>query len=400
MKTVTLEEAQKMLKACSGLKEKEEIPILECVDRILAEDIFAQINQPPYCRSSMDGYAVRSIDTRGASMEQPIRFQVSDRVYAGTNELKRLKEKEAIRIMTGGMLPEGADCVVKQEDTDYGDEIVTIYKEMNPGDYFCPIGHEFSKGTLIAKAGSKVDANTIGAAVAAGLSSLPVRKKVRAAVLTTGDELCELGCERKRGQIYPSNMAYLSIRLKQLGCDVVFVRQPKDQLQVIVDSLQEAVEKADVIITTGGVSVGTKDYLEEAVTRVGAEILFHGLAVNPGRPSMVSVYGQKPILSLTGSSCSAETVFELLIRTILSAMQGTEQLELTHVSAVVQDEFPRSVKSSRQFIRGYFFDGKVYRVNKTWRTRNFSSIGTNCLLDIPEEMKKVKAGDQVCVYLL
>lgn len=400
MKTVTLEEAQEMLRACSGLKEKEEVPIMECVDRILAEDIFAQIDQPPYRRSSMDGYAVRSIDTQGASLEQPIHFQVSDRVYAGTNELKTLKEKEAVRIMTGGMLPDGADCIVKQEDTDYGEEVVAIYKEMKPGDYFCPIGHEFSKGTLIAKAGSKVDANTIGAAVAAGLLRLPVRKKVRAAVLTTGDELCELSCERKMGQIYPSNMAYLSVRLKQLGCEVVLMRQPEDQLQVIVDSLREAVEKADVVITTGGVSVGAKDYLEEAVTCIGAQILFHGLAVNPGRPSMLSVYGQKPILSLTGSSCSAETVFELLIRTVLSTMQGTKQLELTHVSAIAQDEFLRSAKPSRQFIRGYFADGKVYRVNKNWRSKNFSAVGSNCLLDIPEEMKEVNKGDQVYVYLL
>lgn len=400
MKTVTLEEAQRMLRENSLLKEKEEVSILDCAGRILAEDIFARIDQPPFRRSSMDGYAVRSIDTKGASPERPVQLKIVDRVYAGTNEEKHVLEKEAVRIMTGGMLPEGADCVVRQEDTDYGEEFVSIYREMCPGDYFCPIGAEIGKGTRIALKDSIVDANVIAAAVAAGLFELPVRKKVRAAVLTTGDELCEIGKTREKGQIYPSNMAYLTTRLKQLGCEVTMMCQPRDRLDTIAEAIREGLQKADLVITTGGVSVGEKDFLERAVVQIGAKILFHGLAVNPGRPSMASVYEKKPIISLTGTSFSAEIVFELLVRSVISAMQGTDQLEWKCASAIVQEDIQCSKKRSRKFIRGYFADGRVWPTNKQGKAKNLNGIGMNCLLDIPEEKEWIDSGETVKVILL
>ena len=400
MKPIELEKAQEMLRQRVAVKNIERLPVMDCVDRVLAEDIFAEINQPPFRRSSMDGYAVRSVDTKGASRENPVQLKVVDYIYAGTNEVKRIAENEAIRIMTGGMLPEEADCVVKQEDTDYGAEIVSIYQEMELGTYFCPVGHEFSKGSLIAEAGCIIDANVISTAVAAGLTELPVREKVKAAVITTGDELCELGKERKMGQIYPSNLAYLCTRLKQLGCEVAYMCQPTDRLDIIPGAIKKGLEEADVVITTGGVSVGVKDFLPRAVENAGADILFHGLAVNPGRPTMVSMYEQKPIISLTGTPCSAGIVFELLIRPVLTAMLGKNKEDFRHVTAVVQDEFPTSRKRSQRFVRGYFENGKVYYISRRGNAKNFDGIGCNCLLDIPEENEMLKTGDVVQVFLL
>lgn len=400
MKAISLDEVQAILREVVLRKEAEVLPVLDCADRILAEDIYTVIDQPPFRRSARDGYAVRSTDTKGASREQPIRLKVADWVYAGTNEEKILAPQEAVRIMTGGMLPEEADCVIMQEDTDYGNEIVSIYRELQPGDYYSPIGEEFKIGTRIAAAGTKADANIIATAVAGGLLNLPVRQKVKAAVITTGDELCVLREERKRGQIYPSNMAYLSTRLKQLGCEVVCMSQPIDRLDTITEAIKEALEKADVVITTGGVSVGAKDYLESAVEQAGAKVLSHGIAVNPGRPSMVAMYKNKPIISLTGTPFSAGIVFELLIHPILSAMLGTDELELHHIMAVAQEDFQTSKKHSRQFIRGYYHDGKVYRVNHKSKSQNFAGIGSNCLIDLPEEVQKLDCGDKVNVYLI
>ena len=181
----------------------------------------------------MDGYAVRAEDIADATVEKPVVLKVVGYQFAGDEPFGFLEKGHALRIMTGAVIPEGADCVVKQEDTDYGEEQVQIFNAIKAWDNYCPVGEDFGAGELLAEAGTTVDAYLIAAAVAAGVDHLEVRRKVRAAVITTGDELQMPGEALKPGKIYNSNLALFTARLTALGCDVVMAISAGDDTDKI-----------------------------------------------------------------------------------------------------------------------------------------------------------------------
>lgn len=397
--SITLEEAQRIVCENAAVVDHEMVPAVFCVGRILAEDVTAQMDQPPFPRSAMDGYAVRSEDTKGASAGHPVRLKVTGRIYAGDQTGEEVAPLEAVQIMTGGAIPKGADCVVRQEDTDRGTEEVEIYKESAPWMNYCQKGEDFHAGECLAEKGSPMDAYAIGAVSAAGIRELRVYRRIRAAIVTTGDELCMPGETLKSGKIYDSNMAYLMARLMQAGCEISGTYMAGDKKETICESVRKARENSDFIITTGGVSVGEKDLIPGVMELLGAENLFHGIAIKPGMPTMFSVLEGVPVLSLSGNPYSASTMFELLAQPLMAAMRGAKDNGLKVRTGILSNEFHK--KSPRRRVLRGIYDGTNVRVPERQSNGQLKAgIGTNCFVDVPAGTGSLKTGERVKIFSL
>lgn len=398
MNRIQLEEAETILYQSLKPIEKEESSLMESMDRILAEPLVSALDQPPFPRSAMDGYAVRSADTKAATMESVRKLKVVGQVFAGMTFHRTLQEGEVVRIMTGAPIPDGADCVIKQEDTDLGIEKVAIYKEGQIGENYCPIGEDFYKGELLAKAGCKVDAALLASAAAAGVTTLMTYRAIKAVVLTTGDELVKPGEALSPGKIYDSNYIYFIQRLKKMGVQVIASDVVKDSKSEIKEKIEQYEKEADLIITTGGVSVGQKDYLQEVMEELQAKILFHGIQVKPGMPTMFSIYHDTAVLSLSGNPFSAVAMFEYFMPTICQAMTG-RKMEKDRRMVRMKGEF-RKRKGVRRLIRGIC---KFDQVSAPPEQRNGivkSGIGSNCLIDIGAQGEGIKDGEMVSVIMI
>lgn len=393
MERISLEEAGRLL--CENAKEtaSEELPIEEAAGRILAKDVRAVVTQPPFDRSAMDGYALRSEDTKGAKREQPVSMRVIDQICAGEAAGQPIHPGEAVRVMTGGMIPEGADCVVRQEDTDYGEEAVRVYCEAVSMQNYCPAGEDFYAGEVLAQAGVRVDAALAAMAAAAGKMTLCVRKRPKVAVITTGDELCLPGQPLRPGQIYDSNLTYLVVRLRQMGCEICMSVAAGDELEKICDALEEAVAEADFVITTGGVSVGQKDLLPEVMKKMEARVLFHGIQIKPGMPTMFSVMKGVPVLSLSGNPFAASAVFEFLLPPYLAVCQGKKAERADRYARMENDV--KKASPIRRLLRGRCDGDKVQVPGVQKNSQLRAGIGCNCLVDIPAGNQGLREGDIV-----
>lgn len=381
--------------------EPETCPIGDCADRILAEDMRAAVNSPPFRRSAMDGFAVRSEDLWGASERRPVVLTVRGCNDAGAPVIRHIGKGEAAQIMTGGVLPEEADAVVKQEIVELrGQDTAVFSAPSKPGDCFSPIGEDLQEGEILAHAGETVDASALAAGAAAGLSMLSVRKQVRSAVICTGDELTLPGKPLGEGKIYGSSHLYLTTRLRQCGCADAKAYFAGDDPSGIAKMIRRQIEKgAQLIVTTGGVSVGRKDYLPAVIDMIGGEILFHGIDIKPGMPSMLSKAGETLILSLSGNPYSCACIFELIGRPMVAAMLG-KQCVLEKVLQIPSADSYNKRSPVRRILRGRF-DGVCVHFSSRQRNGQMAAgIGCNCLIDIPAGNEGIREGDNVRVILL
>ena len=381
--------------------EPETCPIGDCADRILAEDMRAAVNSPPFRRSAMDGFAVRNEDLLGASERRPVVLTVRGCNDAGSPVIRHIGKGEAAQIMTGGVLPEEADAVVKQEIVELrGQDTAVFSAPSKPGDCFSPIGEDLQEGEILAHAGETVDASALAAGAAAGLSMLSVRKQVRSAVICTGDELTLPGKPLGEGKIYGSSHLYLTTRLRQCGCADAKAYFAGDDPSGIAKMIRRQIEKgAQLIVTTGGVSVGRKDYLPAVIDMIGGEILFHGIDIKPGMPSMLSKAGETLILSLSGNPYSCACIFELIGRPVIAAMLGKQCVRDKVLQIPSADSYNKR-SQVRRILRGRF-DGVCVHFSSRQRNGQMAAgIGCNCLIDIPAGNEGIREGDNVRVILL
>lgn len=376
-----------------------EVPVMEALDHILAEDLYTRIDQPPFPRSAMDGYAIHASDTKGASKEHPIVLPVVGCQYAGDSYFRSIEKGEVVRIMTGAAIPDGADAVIRQEDTDYGEDRVSIYVEVNEKNSYCEIGEDFPKGDLLAEKGDLVDAYLVAAAVAAGIDQVKICAPVHAAIITTGDELQMPGEPLREGKIYNSNLALFVSRLKQLGCVIDLAVAAGDDLEKITQLIEKASRTCQLILTTGGVSVGVKDLIPFAMEKMGAEVVFHGISIKPGMPTMFSVYDKIPVVSLSGNPYSAAAVFELLVQPLLIKMTGSRQEVLKKVRGIAKDHFPKKTGCDR-FLRGYYEDGMISFGKGQRNGQTKAGIGTNCLIYLEAGREPVQKGEVLTAFML
>ncbi len=396
---ISLEQALDILKDYITPGKTERKSLEECLGLVLAEDVMAQLDMPPFSRSAQDGYAFRSKDSEGASKEQPVRLKVTGKIYAGDFPKKEVNPGEAIRIMTGAMIPAGADCVLRQEDTDEGEEIVQIYKETEAGCSICFKGEEYKKGHILLRAGTKIDAAALAVASGNGIMELPVYARVKAAIVSSGSEVVEPGTPLTPGKIYNTNTIYMKARLKQLGANVVMTRTVGDELGIIREALNEAASQSELVVTTGGVSVGQKDLTEEALLSIGAKILFHGIAVKPGMPTLAAEKNGVLFLGLSGNPFSAAIPFEMFVREILAVKMGDPDLKLRKETLAAVTGFSKDSRK-RRFLRGKADGKEVWLPDQQANGQMRSMVGCNCLIDIPAGSGPVKAGDRVEVFWL
>ena len=410
MEGIRVEQAmEQILQYTPVINETEEVELNKAGGRILAQDMVAEFNNPPFDRSPVDGYACKAEDLAGASSEHPVKLKVMEEVDAGQYSERVMESGQAVRIMTGAAIPKGCDCCIFQEDTDYGEETVEIYREVKQWDNYCFAGEDFKKGTTLLKKGTHI--GYVEAAVLAGMGAakVPVYRRPKVVLLTTGDEVVEPGNPLPAGKIYNSNMTMLSARMMELGIEPFYMEAVKDNPQVMAEKIKEIAEQADMIITTGGVSVGKKDIMHESIRLIDAERIFWRVNMKPGMPTLFSVYenasgGKVPVISLSGNPFGVAVTIELLIRPALEKMMQNPAIGLKEVTGVMADDFMKGIKG-RRFIRAYWENGRFHLPNGLHSNGVLSSMaGCNCLIDTKtmedKESKSLKTGDKVSAVWL
>ena len=274
----------------------ETIPLEAACGRIAAGDLCAKMDQPPFDRSPLDGYALHSADTAGASRETPVTLPVVMKLYAGDAPAAALPAGCAARIMTGAPLPEGADCVLMQELTDSGEETVQLYAAVKPLQNVVFRGEDVAAGAVIAPAGTVLSPAHLGVLAGQGYAEVTVCRPLTVGILSTGSELLEPGAPWTPGKIYDANGIQNAARLRQLGFSVER-QQCSDDPEVITDKMQELLTCCDAVITSGGVSVGQKDYLPLVLEKLGAQLLVEGVAQKPGSPMLAATLNGKLVCS-------------------------------------------------------------------------------------------------------
>lgn len=378
-------------------KEVEMVDILDSVGRICAKDVYAQLNVPNFPRSGMDGYAVRADETIGASRNKPIYLQVIGTVFAGQSLSSMIgKTNTAVKIMTGGHIPKGYDAVIKQEWTDGGLERVAIYEQINSETNYGAIGEDVVVNQQLIKAFQKINSRMVGVLAAQGICQIAVLKPIKVGILTTGDELIPLDDSLTEGQMYNSNMYAIAACIKASGSQIVFKEHCTDNIDKIANVIKQNIETVDVLITTGGVSVGTKDFLPDAVQQIRAKELFHYVHMKPGTPVMASHLHGRIILSLSGNPYASMINLHLFYWEILARFMNCPEIGLKKREAILNEGL--NCSKIRRFLRAYEEDGKVYLLaKKHLSSMFFNTIETNCFID-QKANSVLKAGDKVTVY--
>jgi molybdopterin molybdotransferase len=322
----------------------ERVPLGEALGRVLAEDLVSPLDVPGYDNSAMDGYAVHSADSDAAGFT----LRVSQRIAAG-HPGGELAVGTAARIFTGAPLPAGADAVVMQEECELRGDLVRISRTVEPGENVRPRANDIASGSRVLEAGERLSPQGIGLLASLGVAKVRVRRRVRVALLNTGDEIVEPGQPLAPGQIYNSNRYLLAAVLRQVGCEVVDLGRIEDTLAATRAAMRSAAESANLILTSGGVSVGEEDHIRAAVEAEG-ELSLWRVRMKPGKPLAFGHVDSTPFIGLPGNPVSAFVTFCLFAMPHLRVMQGRRQ----PFPAPQRVRFPRAIErplQRREYLR-------------------------------------------------
>ena len=333
-------------------------PISEALNYVLAEDIASDVSVPPHDNSAVDGYAIQVDDLTSVQPQSTQTLPVSLRVPAGSVPAV-LEKGTAARIFTGAPIPEGADCVVMQEDCEYDSSTneVVINAPVRTRQNIRPAGQDVEAGEVILKTGSKLTPQCLGLIASIGIGEVKVYRKLKVGIFFTGDELVEPGEDCKPGQIYNSNRYQLKGLIETLGFDVIDLGIVPDQLEETKSSLIECSQKADVVITTGGASVGEEDYIRKAIIELG-DVDFWRIAIKPGKPFMYGEINQTPVIGLPGNPGAVLVTFLVLARSFLLKLQGLDAHTVDPILLPSDFETTRS-SNRREFVRAKVIDGHL-----------------------------------------
>ena len=400
---ISVQEARDIVLAQVKVLGTERKELLTSLGRVLAEDVFAPHDVPSHNNSAMDGYAVRAEDTRHASREHPVTLDVIEDLPAGYVSQRHLQAGQAIRIMTGAPIPDGADAVVRVEDTLRGeDQQVLILREVPPLYDLRLAGEDIRQGDLILRQGDLLRPAEIGLLASLGRSTIQVYQRPQVAILSTGDELLHIDEPLQPGKIYSSNSYSLAALVLDAGAIPI-------QLGIARDTKEDLEQKflagarADVMISSGGVSVGDYDLVKEMLKKSGSEMQFWKVCMKPGKPQAFGTIAGKPAFGLPGNPVSSMVSFEIFVRPALLKMMGHTQIYRTVVTATLEEDFRKS-DGRKDFVRVVlrFQDGR-YIASTTGAQGSgiLSSMSkANGLMVVDEERMQIQAGERVPVMLL
>jgi molybdenum cofactor synthesis domain-containing protein len=406
-KLMTFDEAKKVIS--EQLKPKalgeEEISLLEAYNRVLKENVVSALDIPPFNRSTVDGYAVKAEDTFGAEENQPAKLTARGMVSVGEPPKIRISKGEAAEIVTGAPIPEGAGAVVMVEDTDREDAELRVYRAVTKDENVMKKGTDIKKGETVLKAGQVLGASEIGVLAALGLTKVKVFKVPVVAVLSTGAEVTEPGKELPAGKIYDINAYSLSTAVRESGGKPVYLGVIPDDKAELRRALEHALASADMVMTSGGVSVGPRDLTPQIVNSLGKPgVIVCGIAVKPGKPTTIALVGRKPIFSLPGHPTSALLLFHLLARPVIQLMSGRPVTEAKTVKALAATRM-FSAKGRRTFVmvnlkRGKS-DGLLAEPVETGASGAITTLAkADGFVEIPENQQFIDLGEEITVSLL
>lgn len=383
-----------VLEAVKPIEEYETVPLNKLCGRISYRDVFASSPVPPFPKSAMDGYAVRAEDTVEAEKLGEVSLKVTGKLLAGEYENIEYKKNTAVRVMTGSYIPYGFDAVVKQEDTDMGEDSVTVRKRVCPGENYCTAGEDIRQGAVILEKGKVIDPVKIGMLASAGKASADVVRKPKITIISTGSELMEPGRELLPGKIYASTGYILASAAEKHGikvCGPYLCGDCEKEAEKLINS---AAETSDMVITTGALSVGERDFIPALIKNMGGEILFSGADIQPGTPTMASLVKNKVVLSLSGNPYAAVANFEVYFWDIMARMTECSDMSPEISSAYLKDDYNK-VNRHRRLIRAKAENDKVYLPSQVHSSSVINNLTLcNCFIDL-EPGRKVKKGDLV-----
>lgn len=396
---IPLEEALTIIHNHVIAKKLIEVPLMQSIGRINRKDIHSPMSNPPFNKSAMDGYAILAEDTIGAK-EAPVTLRIVGTIYAGDDSNQIVESQKAIKIMTGAPIPIGATAVVKKEEVEVVDsEYIIIRKEIKKNENICFLGEDIREGQILLQEGKKIDYADVGLLASAGIQTVSVYYKPRVALITTGNEVMDLEEERRAAKIYNSNKYSIYGRLLELQYEVVYTSHVGDCEENIAKELKLGAQKAEVIITTGGVSVGEKDLLTKTIEEMGGEVLFWKILIKPGSSMAFSKWQDTWIISLSGNPTAALTTFELIAKTVLARLSGDKEVNLMYEKAQLANDFSKK-SPQRRYLRGrYYIDETTQKVEITQvKSGNgilSSARNSNCIIELEAGNQGVKAGDIV-----
>ena len=403
--------------------DSEIIEIEPALGRVLAADVPSPVNLPDFNRSIMDGFAVRARDTFGASASLPAYLKVTGEVLMGETTMLKVASGEAIKIATGGMLPENADAVVMVEDTDYemteqkmspttppgdsdfqDDILIEVTRAVAPGDNIVRIGEDVRQEQIILPKGHQLRPQDIGALAGIGILEVAVYRQPTVAIIPTGDEIIPPTETPKPGQIRDINSYSLAGLVQQtVGIPIRFDLVP-DNHTALQTSVREALEKSDVVLISGGSSVGTRDVTLDVIADVdGAQILAHGVSIRPGKPVIVAVVGNKYLFGMPGNPVSAMVVFERFVKPLLQWLSGLQQPQwiVRSVNAKLSTNFS-SDPGREDYVRVKLVeteDGPIAEPVLGKSALISTMVKADGAVKIPIGVEGLEAGEEVTVFI-
>ena len=399
---LSVEEARKIVLEGIKVLGLEKVPLLCSLERVLGEEVFSGVDIPPWDNSAMDGYAVRIVDISGASRDRPVLLRVIQDLPAGKVSTECLKPGEAIRIMTGAPIPAGAEAVVMVEYTERDGKNVRIFRGIEKGEHIRHRGEDLSSGQLIFSPGTVLRPAEVGVLASLNRATVSVHRRPRVAILATGDELVEVGQEMGPGKIVSSNSYTLSSQVRQCGAIPIDLGIARDERQILRRKLEEGCE-ADLLISSGGVSMGDYDLVKDSLREMEGEMKFWQVAIKPGMPTAFGLLRGTPFLGLPGNPVSSMVCFELFARPAILKMGGHRHLFRPSIQAVLDEDVAKK-PGRTHFVRVLLErrQAEIYaRLTGDQGSGILTSVSSaNGLAVVPREVSLIRAGEKIRVLLL
>lgn len=406
-KLVSLDEAKQIIAKDFSLRPvgKENLQLKHVYNRILAEDIVASLDVPPFNRSTVDGYAVKNEDTFGADEDRPLALKLCGQVRVGEPPKVSIEKGTTAEIVTGAPLPEGADAVVMCEYTIQKENTVLILASVSRGENVMKAGSDIHKGETVLRNRQILGSYEIGVLAALGVIDVIVYKRPRVAILSTGAEVVEPGEPLPTGKIYDINAHALSAAVIECGGEPINLGIIEDESQKMEAILKKALSMADSVITSGGVSVGPTDIIPGILDKLGKPgAIINGIAMKPGKPTTVALVNEKPVFSLPGHPTSALLVFQLLVRPVVASLGKRPAEKPRTVKAITKTRL-FAARGRRTFVTVHLTKNKSGRFVAARVPLGLSGAITTLskadgFLEIPETQQFIDEGEEVLVHLL